>query len=65
VLYVVDFADVLAQAAYADAVAAVAPEILHEDVRAVGLEGDAVVAVVDVGVLDDDVGGAVRVPSTV
>jgi hypothetical protein len=46
-------------------VAAVAPEVLHQDVCAVGLEGDAVVAVVDVRVLDDDVGGAVRVPSTV
>lgn len=60
----VDFAGVLAERADADAVAAVANEVLHEDICAVWLEGDAVVAVVDVGVLDDDVVGAVGVPAT-
>lgn len=59
----VDFAGVLAERADADAMAAVADEVLHKDVCAVWLEGDAVVAVVDVGVLDDDVVGAVRVPA--
>lgn len=63
VLDVVYFAHVLAEGADRDAVGAVADEVLDDDVGAVGLEGDAVVAVVDVGVLDDDVGGAVGVPA--
>ena len=44
---------------------AVADQVLHDDISAIGLEADAVVAVVDVGVLDDDIGGAVGVPSTI
>ena len=63
VLHVIDFADVLAETADANAVAAVAHEVLNDDIGAVGLEGDAVVAVVDVGVLDYDVVGAVGVPA--
>jgi hypothetical protein len=63
VLNDVDFADVLAEGADRDAVAAVAPEVLHDHVGGVGLEGYAVVAVVNVGVLDYDVGAAVGVPS--
>jgi hypothetical protein len=64
-LDVIDFADVLAETANADAVATIAHEVLHDDVGAVGLEGDAVVAVVDVGVLDYDVVGAVGIPSDI
>jgi hypothetical protein len=63
VLHVVNLADVLAETAHTDAMRSITDEILHDDVGAVGLEGDAVVAVVDVGVLDYDVVGAVRVPS--
>jgi hypothetical protein len=48
VLHDVDLAGVLAETANADAVAAVAGEVLDDDVCAVGFEGDAVVAVVDV-----------------
>jgi hypothetical protein len=44
-------------------VAAVADEVLHDDVGAVGFERDAVVAVVDVRVLDYDVAAAVCVPA--
>jgi hypothetical protein len=44
----VDFAGILAERADADAVAAVAYEVLNDDVCAVGLERDAVIAVVDV-----------------
>lgn len=36
---------------------------LHHDIRAVWLEGYAVVAIVDVRVLDGDAGGSVRIPS--
>lgn len=42
---------------------AIAVEVLDDDVCAVGLEGDAVVAVVDDRVLDHDVVGSVRVPA--
>lgn len=63
VLDIVDLAGVLAQRADRDAVAAVAPQVLHDDLGAVGLEGHAVVAVVDVRVLDHDVAAAVRVPA--
>jgi hypothetical protein len=44
-------------------VGAVAPEILDEDIGAVGLERDTVVPVVDPAVLDDDVVTAVGVPA--
>lgn len=54
---------VLAQTADGDAVGAGAGEALDEDAGRVGLEADAVVAVVDDRVLDDDVGRAVRVPA--
>lgn len=54
---------VLAEGADADAVRAGAVEVLHDDVGAVGLEGDAVVRVDDDRVLDDDAVGAVRVPA--
>lgn len=43
--------------------AAVAPQVLDDDVGAVGLERYAVVSVVDMGVLNDDVVGAVCVPT--
>lgn len=48
VLDVVDLAGVLAETADADAMAAVAPEVLHNHVGAVGLEGNAVITVIDV-----------------
>jgi hypothetical protein len=48
ILYIVDFAFVLAKRTDGDAVAAVTLQVLDDDVGAVGLEGDAVVAVVDV-----------------
>ena len=63
VLHDVDLSGVLAQRADADAVAAIADQVLHDDVRAVGLERDAVVAVVNVRVLNDNVVGAVGVPA--
>ena len=63
VLYDVDFTGILSQATNTDAVAAVADNVLHEDVGAVRLEGHAVVAVVDDAVLDDNVGRAVCVPA--
>ena len=44
----VSLCGVLAKRADTDAVAAVAQQVLHEDVGGVGLEGDAVVAIVDV-----------------
>jgi hypothetical protein len=43
--------------------ATVAPEVLHDDVGAVGLEGDAVITIVDVRVLNDDIVGAICVPT--
>lgn len=42
---------------------AVTDEVLHDNVGRVRLEGDAVVTVVDVRVLDHDVAAAVRVPA--
>jgi hypothetical protein len=48
VLHDVDLAGVLAETANADAVAAIAGEVLDDNVCAVGFEGDAVVAIVDV-----------------
>jgi hypothetical protein len=44
-------------------VAAVADEVLHNNVGTVGLEGNTVVAIIDVRVLDDNVGAAVCVPT--
>ena len=63
VLYDVYLPEVLAKRADADAVAAVADQILHHDIGAVRLEGNTVVSIVDVRVLDDDVGASVSVPS--
>jgi hypothetical protein len=44
-------------------VAAIANQVLNNNVGAVGLEGDAIVTVVDMRVLDDHVVGTVRVPA--
>lgn len=63
VLHNVDLSDVLSERANGDTVGAVADKVLHNDVGGVGLERNAVVAVVDVGVLDDDVAAAISVPS--
>jgi hypothetical protein len=63
VLDVVDCAGVLAEGTDTNAVAAVADEVLDDDVCAVGLERDAIVAVVNVRVLNDNVVGAVGVPT--
>jgi hypothetical protein len=57
-VYVLDdivFFDVLAQRSDRDTVGTVAFQALHDDVGAVGLERDAVVRVIDDGVLDNDV----------
>lgn len=43
--------------------AAVAVQVLHQDVSAVRLEADAVVAIIDDAILDHDVAAAVRVPA--
>ena len=59
----VGFARVLAEGSDGDAVGAVAGEVLDDDGGGVGFEGDAVVAVVDGGVLDRDRGAAVGVPA--
>lgn len=59
----VDLADVLSERANRDTVGAVADEVLNDDVGRVWLERDAVVTVVDVGVLDDNVVAAVCVPA--
>ena len=59
----VDFAGVLAERANRDAVGAVADEVLDDDIGRVGLEGDAIVAVIDVRILDHDVAAAVCVPA--
>jgi len=54
---------VLAQRTNTNTVAAVADQVLNNDVGAVRLERHAIVAVVDVRVLDHDVVGTVRVPA--
>jgi hypothetical protein len=63
IFYNVGFCGVLSERTDTDAVTAVALQVLHENVGGVGLEGDAVVAVVDHRVLDDDVVAAISVPS--
>jgi hypothetical protein len=55
----VDFGWILAQAADGDAVATVAPQVLNEDFGAVGFEGNAVVTVIDVAILDNDVAASI------
>ena len=62
VLHDVDLAYVLAQAADRDTMRAVAVQVLHQDLRRVGLEADTVVAIVDGAVLDRDLARAVHVP---
>jgi len=58
----INFAGVLAQRTNTNTVATVANEVLNNDVGAVGLERNTIVAVVDVRVLNDNVIGAVCVP---
>lgn len=62
-LHNVDLTCVLTETTDTDTVAAVAPEILDDNVRAVGLERNAIITVVDVRVLDDDVVRAICVPT--
>ena len=64
VLYDVYLPEVLAERADADAVAAVTDQILYHNIGTVRLEGNTIVSIVNVGVLDDDVGASVSVPST-
>jgi hypothetical protein len=59
----VNLARVLAEATDTDAVATVAGKVLDNNVCAVGLEGYAVVAIVDVRVLDDNIVRAISVPA--
>jgi len=59
----INFAGVLAQRTNADTVATVANQVLNNDVGAVRLEGNTIVAVVDVRILNHNVVGAVRVPT--
>jgi len=59
----IDFAWVLAQRTNANTVATIADQVLNDDVGAVWLERYAIVAVVDVRVLNHNVIGTVRVPA--
>jgi hypothetical protein len=63
VLNDIDFAGILPQATNTDTMTAVADKILHDDIRAIRLERNAVVAVVDVRLLNDDVIGAISIPA--
>ena len=63
VLNDIHFAGVLAQRTNTNTVATVANQVLNNDVGAVGLERHAIVAVVDMRVLNNNVVGAVRVPA--
>ena len=63
VLHDVGLAFVLAERADTDAVASITVQVLDNDLGAVGLEADAVVAVVDHTVLNDNVGAAVGIPA--
>jgi hypothetical protein len=65
VLHDVHLADILTQTTNADSVASVADQVLHDDIGAVWFEGNAVIAVVDVGVLNHDVVRAVGVPARI
>lgn len=59
----IGLAFVLAERADADAVASITVQVLDNDLGAVGLEADAVIAIVDHAVLNDDVGAAVGIPA--
>jgi len=59
----INFAGVLAQRTDTNTVAAVTDEVLNNDVGAVGLERNTIVAVVDMRVLNHDVIRTVRVPA--
>jgi len=63
VLNDIHFAGVLAQRTDTNTVATVTDQVLNNDVGAVGLERNTIVAVVDMRVLNHNVIGAVRVPA--
>lgn len=63
VLYDVENARVLSEGAHRDAMRRVADETLNNNVGAVGLERDAVIVVVNVRVLDNDIVRSVSVPA--
>jgi hypothetical protein len=63
ILYDINLANILAQRAYANSMATVAMHILHKDLRRVGFERHAIIAIINDGVLDRNIRGAVHIPS--
>ena len=59
----INFAGILAQRTNTNTMATVADQVLNNDVGAVRLERNAIVAVVDMRVLNDNIVGTVRVPA--
>lgn len=57
------FAGILAQASHRDAMGAITLQSLNDNVRTVGLEGNAIVTVVDDRVLNCNAAGSISIPS--
>lgn len=62
VLNNIGFAFVLAQRSDTDTMTSIAMKVLNQDVGAIRFEGDTIVTIVDVTVLNDDVVAAVGIP---
>jgi hypothetical protein len=65
-IYVLDnihLAHILAQRTDTDAMAAFADEVLNNYIRAIRLEGNATISIVDVRVLNHNIGTAIGIPS--
>lgn len=59
----IDLSLVLAKGADTDTMRAITHQPLNDNVGAVGLERDTIVAIIDIRVLDDDAVRSIRVPS--
>ena len=62
ILHNIDLSLVLAERSDTDTVRAIAHQSLHYNIGAVGLEGDTIIAIINVRILDNDAVGSVRVP---
>lgn len=62
ILHDVDFFSVLSERPNANTMTAVTTQILYQNTSAIRFEADAIIKVIYIGVLNDDVGASISIP---
>lgn len=63
ILHDIDLTEILSQTTDTNTVTTIAPQVLDNDISAIRLERNAVVAIINVRILDDNVVGPICVPA--